>query len=236
MTKIYWSPAFLPSQSDYDWGLLYQKPMSALSSLNKNINKEADVTFFECPATSNFLKNTFVLKNSMTSDLTIVNGTVIGKEPHIGAEIQHMPSIKDNNLFTYRLWWVFFTEDDSLEMTLTSPFFHQAPHLQYGALVPGKFDIGKWFRLINLEFNLWEGVSKFVIEEDEPMAYVHFNTKEPIEMIRFQMNDQIEKQLKSFSMSTSWEPGKSLVERYLRFKKSDMKDVILKNIKDNIIV
>ena len=235
MTTIYWSPAFLPSQSEYDWGLLYQKPITLLSSHNKKINKEADVTFFECPANTSLMKNTFVLTNPMRSELIINDGVVIGKDSHIGTEIQHQPSMVNNSLFTYRLWWVFFTDEDSLEMTLTSPYFHKAPHTQYGCLVPGKFDIGKWFRLINLEFNLWDNEVNFVIEEDEPIAYVNFNTTESIELVRFQMTDVIEKQLKSFSMSTFWEPKRTLAQRYAKFGKSDMKQVILKNIRENII-
>ena len=55
------------------------------------------------------------------------------------------------------LSYIFFSEED-IEMTMTSPFFSDAPHLQYGSIVPGSFNISKWFRNVNLEFNIWTAI------------------------------------------------------------------------------
>ena len=50
------------------------------------------------------------------------------------------------------------------------------PHMQYGAVTPGQFNIGKWFRPIQTEINLWENINTFSINKDEPLAFINFLT------------------------------------------------------------
>jgi hypothetical protein len=131
--------------------------------------------------------------------------------------------------------WVFFTEDDSLNMKLTSPYFSNSNHMRYGSIVPGQLDIGKWFRNITLEYNLWEGVDNFFIDKGEHLAYIEFDTNKKVELVRFKLNTELKTYLESTSSSSNWEPMVSIQERYERFKRTRMKDLVMKEIKANLL-
>ena len=236
--NVYYSPT---NQGDpnKDWRLLYYTPERLFDRLKKRYTKEEN-SFFSCPASQNVLKNTFVLINSMKSSYIFnnenTNGNVIlDKSTGINAMVMHKPSIENEKLFVVSNFWVFFTEEDSLEMTVTSPFFEKTNYMKYGALVPAKFDIGKWFRNISLEFNLWAGVNEFYLEDEEPIVYLTFNTNRRVNLIRFNMTPDLDKIIESTGASTRWEPKVSLPWRYNRFKKSNMKDIVMKEIKNNIV-
>jgi hypothetical protein len=134
----------------------------------------------------------------------------------------------------YGLKWIFFSEED-IEMTLTSPYFSQSPHLHYGAVVPGQLKINSWFRAVNLEFNLWPNVSEFKVEEDEILAYFNFNTNKNIKLVRFEMNEKLHHYSNAGIQSTVWESWVPLKKRYDRFKKSRMNELVLAEIKRNIV-
>jgi len=78
-------------------------------------------------------------------------------------------------------------------MTLTSPYFSNSPHLRYGSIVPGKFNISKWFRPINLEFNLWPGVNEFKVKKTKILLMFILYTKNEIELVRFDLTERISK-------------------------------------------
>jgi len=143
-------------------------------------------------------------------------------------------SLDKNIMFEYEPKWIFFAEE-SVDMVTSAPYFNHAPHMQYGVMVPGKLDISKWFRVINIQFNLWQGVDEFIINKDEPLFYANFITNKKIELVRFEMNDYLIKHARMIASSGEWEPRVPLVERFNRFRLSKTKDLILKEIKKQVI-
>jgi hypothetical protein len=107
--------------------------------------------------------------------------------------------------------------------------------MRYGSIVPGQLDIGKWFRNITLEYNLWEGVDNFFIDKGEHLAYIEFDTNKKVELVRFKLNTELKTYLESTSSSSNWEPMVSIQERYERFKRTRMKDLVMKEIKANLL-
>jgi hypothetical protein len=59
-------------------------------------------------------------------------------------------------------------------------------------VIPGTFDIGKWFRHIEFPFYLKEEYDEFKIEEDEIFQYIKFDTKEKIIFKQFKVTPQIQ--------------------------------------------
>jgi hypothetical protein len=238
--KVYWSPVGFDQilgNSYKDWNLLYYEPESLLKNLsNKKSGDDQSPNLLSCPSFSSLSKNVFILENTITSHFQISKNEIISKsKSYVNSYIDKAPSIENNILFTYGMNWIFFTEEDSLEMSLTAPFFSQANHLNYGAVTPGKFDIGKYFRHITLEYNLWNEKNEFRVEEGEPLAYVSFNTSQNVELVRFTMNDKLLKYASAVSNFTDIEPRVSLKKRYERFKKAKMKELIMKEIFENVV-
>ena len=206
---------------------------------------------FRCPAVQNSFRNNFVIRNPIETYIKIdpIDDTKHYERGYgvdndrikylsnnwIECDITHESNLVNCDLFVYSLRWIFFTEEESLNFKFSSPWFSKAPHLKYGSVVPGTFDCGKWFRSVMPEFNLWPGTGEFRILEDEPLAYVEFKTERSVKLVRFKMNDILTKISRTTAMSSSWEGNVPLWKRYLRFSKTRQKDIILKEIRKNVI-
>lgn len=238
--KVYWAPVnynlYGPPK---DNNIFYYDPKSLLSILNESRNKETDISnFFRCPTVTGLTKNIFVLENPLDVNVNFDRKSNKVK-PSSGLQLNfvnhHEPSVDQNLLLTYELKWIFFTEEPSLNMTLTSPYFSYSPHTQFASIVPGTIDIGQWFRNINLEFNIWNNKDELQIKAGEHISYVHFDTDKTVELVRFNLNTQLKTYIDSVAKMSSYEPRVPLLARYERFKRTRMKDLIMKEIKANIV-
>jgi hypothetical protein len=231
---VYYSPSNTEDKNN-DWDILYYAPERLFDRLKPKFTKEP-ASFMACPASKQLTKNTFVIVNSVDSSYSLQENEVIPlTKTYISARYEHNPALKNQKVLALSNYWLFFTEEDSLEINFTAPYFEHAPHLQYGAVVPGRYDIGKWYRNLIAEFNIWENVNEFHIGYEEPMAYITFNTNIPVKMVRYSMTEKLGNIATTLSNSGAWEPNKPLSWRYSRFKKSNMKSLILNEIKKNII-
>ena len=253
---LYYEPEQLYSaiQTDKVQQIGDAKLRDTLKKKNK-VNVMPHHNLFRCPAVQNITKNTFVLRNPIETYIRIEdinydippalsserglgcdNDRIRYLSPNwIACDIVHLSILIDCDLFVYGMRWIFFTEEDALNYQFSSPWFSNTPHLKYGSVIPGKFDCGKWFRSINPEFNLWPGTGEFRILEDEPIGYVQFETEHDVKLVRFQMNEALTKYSRTTAMSSSWHTNVPLIKRYKRFKETNMKKMILKEIKGNIV-
>lgn len=229
---VYWAPYFENNASN--WNLLFEEPFN----LHK-FNVENNKTNFDknsrlkkvllCPASNQLNKNTFVFKNPISTELEIQEGDIYYKSKNF-----YETSITDiQGLINYGLPVIMFCEND-LEVTMTSPYSSHCPHLQHASLIPGKFNISKWFRPINFEFRFHNN-KYFKIDKDEHMAYFVFNTDEEITLKRFEMNEKLLKIANTCSSSPVWEQFVPLYERYKRFTNSKTNKIVLNEIKKSIV-
>jgi hypothetical protein len=232
---VYWSN-YSNINEDNDWSIIYQEPKMIYSELNNKIQKENyQESFFRCSAFQNLFKHTFLIKNPIHSSFIFDNNNVIPKSKQfLSASIIRKQCIENNIVFLYSLPYIFFCEE-SLEITFSAPFFHQSPHLRYGAVTPGRYNIGKWYRPIQMEINLWDNIKEFEIKKDEPIAYISFHTDKKINMIQHSLNIELQKISNVCSLGGSWEPNVSLKQRYQRFYNSKINKKVLKNIKKEIL-
>mgnify|MGYP006081069827 FL=1 len=235
--KVYWAPDY--EHTSIDWNMLYADPISVF---DKSYKQKTDVnkydSMFYCPAFKHLAKNTLEFKNPLTSTFEFDNnGQMIPPTTRQGvfANVVREPNLHDQILLEYGLRYVFFTDADSLDCTLTAPWFNNSPWQKTATMVPARYDIGKWFRAVNVEFMLDPGLKKFTIKEDEPLCYFGFGTEKPIEFIRFKMNDELKRYSVACSTSTSWDSWVPLANRYARFKETRMKQLVLKQIKENLV-
>lgn len=234
---VYWaSEDGINQKQDADWSILFEEPISLMETLLKNTKEGGHTKFFQCPSVKNFISNIFVFNNPIRSSYGIdgLGNISIKSKNHISYSVNHQPTLKNSFLFSYDLSFYFFSEED-IDINFTSPFFSKANHLQQGALVPGSMNIGSWFRPLNLEFNLWEDTYEFTIEEGEPIVYFNFNSEKQVILKRFKMNETLNKIAKTCSTASQWETGVPLLKRYKRFKNSKINNVVLKEIKENLI-
>jgi hypothetical protein len=235
---VYWAPAF--NDTHVDWNMLYSNPTSLYDYLRPNLDSTTNKqnNFFYCPAFKDFTKNTFVLENPIETHFVYRDDkTILAKSKnYISTDIIHSPSLTNNLVVTYGLQWVFFSEQD-IDISVTSPYFTPSNYSKYAALIPGKYKINNWFRTVNIELNLWENNKELHVLKDEPIAYVNFHTNnnDPVILKRFDMTPKLHTYTASCGRANSWESWIPLVDRYKRFKQSRTNELVLKEIKNNLI-
>lgn len=230
-STVYWAPYIEDDLND--WNLLYEDLESLHSITYTGLASPLDKhsNFFYCPAFTNVSKSTFVVKNPMETFISLEDSKIVLRSKNgILTEKIHDSTLKNNPLLVYGLRYIFFSEDD-IDLTLTSPYFSNSPHLQHASLVPGRINIANWFRVIHLEYNLWN--TSLNLKKDEHIAY--FNFSKEVTLKRFRMNNELYKIANATSSSSKWEKFVPLVDRYKRFKKSRTDKIVLEHIKNNLV-
>jgi hypothetical protein len=237
ITVYYASPDNL--QETQDWSILYKEPKSInnylTSNVNKNRNKDVNNrAYMSCTAFQRITNNLFVIENPMSSSYLFDNTIESTSKNSLSVMIKREPQLNNQILFEYDYPIIFFAEE-SLEIQYTPPYFLQAPHLQYGAVTPGQYNIGKWFRPIQTEINLWDDIKEFKIKENEPLAFVNFLTDKKINFKLFHMSPELAKIMTVCATASTWETNIPLRKRYKRFHESKMLQKTLQLIKQNLV-
>jgi hypothetical protein len=242
--NVYWSPqATWEVESQGEWNMLYPDPTNLFTELNNLRTSDAGTrTYFSCSATGPRFKNTFVFRNELSSSYAFDFSKGFEKstiypltQNFLNFEIKRPPSITTGPLVNINLFYSFFAEE-SLEAEFTPPMMHPPQYTKYGTCIPGSFDIGQWFRPYPLELQMWNMKGELHLNQNEPLFYVHFNTDKKVNLQRFKMNGTISSYLDACSGTAKvWGMGSTLQERYDRFKRTRMKDLILKEIKQNLL-
>jgi hypothetical protein len=232
--NIYWA---IPSdEGDWqDWSFLYPKPKTLFSELVQSRSK-VNPGFFSCPAVSEKMKKILVFRSPMYSSYSYTEESVTpNADGFINIEMARKPSITNGPTLSLSLYYFMFSEDP-LDMYATPPFFHEPKYTKFGSVVPGEFDIGRWFRPFTFEVQTWNKEGQFELEENEPMFYMEFKTDRPIILNRFILT----KKLKQYEQATInsrhiFKDFLPLSKRYERFKNVGLREKILTEIKKNLI-
>lgn len=241
--NVYWATA--NDGFDLDWQIMMEEPSSLRKEMfdSRNKSNKTRNTFLKCPASTSVINNIFVWKSPKDTsvDLEIINDEIqLNKYENDNDSdifkwtVEHQPTLGWNLLVTLKHHIIFFAEED-VDVLFSAPYFSHAPHLQYGAVVPGKFNVGAWFRPFNAEMNLWHGQTHMEFKENEPIAYFTFLTDRKINLKRFRMTEKTRGIARANATSGTWLPYKSLQERYQIFKSRGLRNVILKDIKENLV-
>ena len=245
-TVIYWAPAY-SARDAYDTNHLYTEPKSLYEEMvaKKAPLKDNALDFLRCPATSDLMKHTFVVRAPVDTHVALnfdsrrtkdLNTNSAYENTHkVKLEFVHQPTLLNHNLVNYSHPIVFFSEEETMIATLTAPYFEKVSSYESGVIVPGRFDIAKWFRPMNMEFQLWTGVDTLKISAGEALCYLHFDTDKKIVLKRFVTNNEIEKLIASFIKVSPFKKFARLSERYKMFKESNSKQRVLKLIQKQLI-
>ena len=237
--NVYWAPE--TGLGAGNWNMLYPDPENLFTSLtHKKLPTAGNKTYLGCPAAGNTFKTTYVFRNGMNSsyeyDFTDSNTYIKPiSDTYINYRIARPATIEDGPLIDLGLRYALFA-DQPLEATFTSPTFHKPQYTQYGSFAPGKFDIGQWYRPYPLEIQLWNNKGELHLKHDEPLFYVTFDTTKKINLIRYKMTEELAQIAEHCVNSPSyWGVGLPLIERYKRFRASSTRELVLSEIKKNII-
>jgi hypothetical protein len=233
---VYW--ANVPD-GDLDWSITFEEPKSLIHELSINKNKNnPDDNFLRCPAVTDLGKNLFVIKSPLNSSASFIieDGKVSNEmEGGNGKWVVNRPPSLSNQLLTSFSHPIVFFAGEDLDVMVSDPYFSKTPHSSWGAIVPGTYNCGSWFRPIHMEFNVWPGITEVSLQEGEPMAYIKFFTEKNVILKRFTMTKELVDTAKTCSSAGWWEPRVPLAKRYARFKQSKRDKFVLNLIKNNLV-
>jgi len=237
---VYLSEGLTSESVGADWSFLYPRPTNLFSDLSKEraIGVKGQ-SFLTCPAFSDIAKKTIQYKSpinvSYEYDFTDQENLIINPMNKSFISFLHRDkSLAIANTIFFELRYFMFA-DEPLEVLFTSPYFSQSKYTQYATVVPGRFDIGKWFRPYNLEVQPWSAKGEIHIEKDEPLFYAQFQTDRDIEIKRFNMNEKIKLMGSACVGTTDLFGRQSLLSRYNMFDRVGLRGKLLTEIKKNII-
>lgn len=229
ITIYYCTDLYVKNEKSY----ILSKMFSDLIN-EKDQNKNTG-SFLSCPAVGPHFKKTIVANSAKYSEHMIEGDRIrpLGHDPY------HVKNVRPRTLgmgatFEYQSLSIFFA-DSPLETLFTSPYFHKAGYTQYASLVPGKFDIGRWFRPFNFEVQSWIEEGKIIIKKGEPLFYINFLTDKKIVMKEFKYNHKFADFAESLIKTSSFLKGEGLEGRYEIFSKSDIRTKIMEEIKNNLL-
>ena len=201
-------------------------------------NQKNNITL--CPATKDYMQNIFSIKSLFSYDFTLglneeVNEVFTGQYDQKFFDNHVLVRSRKDRLFTFFQRFCFFTEEKSLLMSAgILPFLEDNNITKRCVVIPGTFDIGRWFRQIEFAFYLKKDYDEFKIEEDEIYQYIKFHTKEKIIFKQFRVNSKIQDLIYDIDYAKNYRKQKfrSLEEYYLMLKN---KKHIIKEIKNNLV-
>ena len=148
-------------------------------------------------------------------------------------------SIK-HRLFSFSQGIVFFTDMDtpSLIMSQLSPYMEDNTIAKNAIVVPGQFDIGKYFRTLDFAWHFRDNCERIKFDRDIITFYLRFHTKEKIKFRRFMWTKELgDLNGMMGSVKQRKEPellSKALQFYYNIFDKHNLKKKMLKIIEDNL--
>ena len=191
-----------------------------------------------CPATKKYMQNIFSLKSIFSYDFKIDQnaGQVTTSFYDQGFFENHVTvRSQEDKLFSFMQRFCFYTEEKSLLISAgISPFLEDNDITKRCIVIPGTFDIGKWFRQLDFAFYLKNDYDEFKIKEDDIYQYIKFHTDEKIIFKQFRVTPKLQELIYDIDWAKDFRLPKlrSLEEYYSMMKHKKM---ITKEIKNNLV-
>jgi len=248
MKTVYWSPHLSLNVYGIN-NLNYQEPVNLISSMAAERNKKTNGSvFYNCPAYLESFKNSFVIENPFNFNFTFPYDMETVLKAHAplpaldkitnqfidGWANTRPPARTDSLSIDISIAWIFFSEDD-LIMKTTPPYLHQTEYGKTAFYIPGQFNIGSWFRPVDMALQMWPGEKSFRSPVGDPLLYVHFETEEKVQLKRFYMTQEIYDISGACVKYKNFNPKSSLPKVYNLFKGAKLDKALIKLIKEAVI-
>ena len=241
---VYWSPVVNSQDSQ---NMLYRDPTPVLQDLLNIRNKEKDGSLFACPATSAIFNNLFVVKSNLEDTFTFPNNFLESLpdkdsriplhqiDSRVGLHMNRATSLNGYKNLEYNMGWVFFAEEPLLAR-FTAPYLPTHSPTPGAILASGEFDIGQWIRPWHLDYFIPNQAGGMKFNVDDPLFYIELKTDKRIIFKRFNRTPKIDAiMVESVQSPSRYGFRKTLSQRYEMAKKSKIRELILSEIRNNLV-
>jgi hypothetical protein len=236
MITIYWGVDTNHSPE----GIRVDAPISILQKMSQErIPKDLvnEVQYNRCPAFVDELKNLYGMKSYYDYTLKFGKDNT-SSSPDNDQEFYDKHVITKSfkgNLFEFHEDLFFFTDEPSLEMSLLPAYLEDNSVVNNTIMVPGKIDIGKYFRGLQFAFHMKHNCNELIFSRKEIFFYIKFHTKKKLQFKQFLWTPKIDE---TYWLMMSAKKAKydimNLDYYYNIFERFNFKKKILKIIKENL--
>lgn len=220
MADIYWCPVFNKHSQNYWKNTAFFEPEPLLKDLVKLKGK--DSAYIQCPAFLDFVKNTYVIRSPF--DLTVTVERNKDGNKYIGIDRYDrefhqeniLPRFDDSSkttLLTMMTCYLFFTDTSTVIESLPA-HMHSTELLKNTIVIPGTFDISKWYRPVDFSVEWIDESKPLVFKRGDPLFYVKFKTDEKVNLIRTEYTDDLVNAVESCTTLKTIVSNNSLEENY----------------------
>lgn len=214
--------------------IVFNEPEHFLKSFSKERTKAA---YMRCPAFLDFSKNVFVIRAPFDMEIKIDRAkkyltTNMSQEVY-DAYCQNRGNeiFSDNDPYMITLPpnYIFYS-DESVMIESIPAYLHKNTSIDNLRLIPGTYDISKWFRPVDFTVEVLDDTIPIKIKRDDPLFYIRFITKDgsKVEMERFIIDETMNKimyacvntklQTPNLTLETLYQKAKPFLDLMLRKK------------------
>jgi hypothetical protein len=166
------------------WADYLESTVKCPSSVLKDISESRkNVVFLKCPAHTDFLKNTFVFKSPIDVSINVEADENFYRVWSDNLSQPLFEKIIDgrflNNIESgqspYPLLGIdflnYFEADVPTILSVTPAFLHHNDFTKKTSIIPGEFDISKWFRSVECVFEIKKDCEKIDIKKGDAICY-----------------------------------------------------------------
>jgi len=214
-------------------GMFYGKePTVAIKEFLDDAN---EVGFLKCPSYKDYMKNVFAVGSWFDLKLNVETEGLSTNAPQEFLNNYIKTHSDKRKVYQMLQTSMFIAEDASLQMTQEHPSMSDNLFTKHCSIISGTFDIGQYFRLISPAFFIKNGVDVVDIKENDTLFYLRFHTKKKIKFVPFFMSHKFEAFTRNCQKEMVGNTYKPLDFYYKVFKKKNLKKLIIKEIKKNLL-
>jgi hypothetical protein len=165
--------------------LLLLEPAPALPEIIDARDVSHPGHFVRCPAFREYYKNTYVLKSPVDMDITytpddkVLRVTPQNQEFYDASILYRGDAVgeDDDFLMSFSIHYIFIADKDC-ELEMAQASMHKSDFINKTSLVCGAFNINKWYRPVELAFEIKDSSAPIRIKRGDPLAYVRFKPKD----------------------------------------------------------
>ena len=235
MITIYWGV----NTHDSPEGIRAESPIPILQKLfHERIPKDlaGEIQYNRCPAVIDELTNLYGMKSYFDYTLQFGKDGVTSPDYNQDFFDKHvLVRSPKGNLFDFLQDIFLFTEEPSLEISLLPAYLEDNSVINSTIMIPGKIDIGKYFRALNFSFHMKQNCNEFIFNRKEIYFYVKFHTKKKLQFKQFLYTSEIYEIVRLMTAAKNNKYDYMNLEYYYNiFYRFNFKKKILKIIKENL--
>jgi hypothetical protein len=230
MIVVYWS-------TRGNAGLRANAPSPALPLAMLGRDKK-ELSYINCPAFKDAFTNVIGVHSYYSYRLRQTEGGGLESDTwdqkFFDKNVVHRSS--KESLHSFIMPYIFFTEEDSLEVKVTPSYFEDNDFNSTSILVPGLLDIGKYFRNLECAFHIRKGQNTMKMKEGDVFMYLSLDTSEKVVYKEFLWSPELDRylamvlEIKDYRVKNF----KPLNYFYAIFKKAGLKRRIMQEIRNNL--